>query len=138
MGTLHLSICFLILSLFTQYFLVSTAFQQRYFSFLVFLWRSPCIATGPMLLSLEPETTSWRIPAAGGKWGPPLQQLNLPVFTDTFRQRPKLHVFLLIKKIKGRHLFIPEKHSKAFHLPRTPQMEAVCCGDPAYLFTPPL
>lgn len=101
---------------FTQYFLVPTTFLQRYFFFLVFLWRNmgPCIATGPMLLSLEPETTSWRILAAGDKWSPPLQQLNLPIFTDTSRQRPRLHIFLLIKIRWREDIFSFQRNTPSF------------------------
>lgn len=92
-----------------------------------------------MFLSWKPETTSWRILATGDKQGVPLQQLNLPISTDTFRQRLSLHTFLLINiRLRDNTFFIPEKHSKPSIFQRTPQMEAVCGVHPVYLLTPPL
>lgn len=116
MGTLHLSICFLIHLLFYPIFLGAYNIPAEVFLF-------PCLSVEehgsmhshrPMLLSLEPETTSWRILAAGDKWSPPLQQLNLPIFTDTSRQRPRLHIFLLIKIRWREDIFSFQRNTPSF------------------------
>lgn len=60
-----------------------------------------------MFLSWEPETVFSRILATGGKWDRPLQELNLPIFTDIFKQRflPCTYFSINKHKIKGRHFF---------------------------------
>lgn len=112
-------------------------FRQWCFSFLDFLRNvDPCTATGLIFLSWEPETASWRILATGGEW----VSLAQPPYFHWYPQAKTIATCFSINiyKIEERHFFIPEKHSKAFHLPRTSQMEATCGSDPTDPLLPPL
>lgn len=104
---------------------------QWCFSFLSFLWRCmhPCTAKGPMFLSWEPETASWRTLATAEHphfyWYPPA--------------KTKSTCFSINKHtIEERHFSIPEKHSKALDLPRISPMGAGCSGDTAGPLAPSL